>query len=173
MFPLDLAKTWLSQNFQIKIKSDALPSRYLADGLEFDDGSQLKADVIVFATGFSSNMKYMAEDIFGLEIAEQMGDFWTLDEEGEVKGLAKPGGREFSVSNTRSVNLMLHRSRTVVSRWHSGYRKIFFSLHSFVYQGFSSWNTTANISENAVDNRKQGLARDEESGIFLRDEDMP
>lgn len=76
------------------MKSDSLPVRYTPDGLEFDDGSQLKADVIVFATGFKGNMRYMAEEIFGPEIAEQMGDFWTLDKEGELKGAFKPCGRK-------------------------------------------------------------------------------
>ena len=39
-------------------------------------------------------MKYMVEEIFGPEVAEQMGDFWTLDKEGEVKGAFKPCGRK-------------------------------------------------------------------------------
>ena len=50
--------------------------------------------MIVFATGFKGNMKYMVEEIFGPEVAEQMGDFWTLDKEGEVKGAFKPCGRK-------------------------------------------------------------------------------
>jgi len=87
-----------SANFfslQIKVKSDSLPVRYTSDGLEFADGSHLKADVIVFATGFKSNMRYLVQDIFGLEIADQMGDFWNLDKEGELKGFAKSSGRMF------------------------------------------------------------------------------
>ena len=79
---------------QIKVKSDDLPIRYTPDGLDFSDGSHLNADVIVFATGFKGNMRYMAEELFGSEIAEQMGDFWTLDDEGELKGAFKPCGRK-------------------------------------------------------------------------------
>jgi hypothetical protein len=85
-----------SANFyylQIKMKSDSLPVRYTPDGLEFADGSHLQADVIVFATGFKSNMRYLVQEIFGQEIADQMGDFWNLDEEGELKGFAKSSGR--------------------------------------------------------------------------------
>ena len=82
------------ENSQIKVKADSLPVRYVPGGLEFADGSRLRADVIVFATGFRGNMKYMAEEIFGPEIAEQMGDFFTLDEEGELKGAFKPCGRK-------------------------------------------------------------------------------
>jgi hypothetical protein len=77
------------------MKSDSLPVRFTSDGLEFADGSHLKADVIVFATGFKSNMRYLAQDIFGQEIADQMGDFWNLDKEGELKGFAKSSGRRF------------------------------------------------------------------------------
>jgi hypothetical protein len=79
------------------MKSDSLPVRYTSDGLEFADGSHLKADVIVFATGFKSNMRYLVQDIFGQEIAGQMGDFWSLDKEGELKGFAKSSGRTFII----------------------------------------------------------------------------
>lgn len=81
---------------QIKIKSNALPICYTEEGLEFDDGTHLKADVIIFATGFKGNMRYLVQEIFGDEIAEQMGDYWGLDRYGEIKGAFKPTGREFS-----------------------------------------------------------------------------
>jgi hypothetical protein len=84
----------LTSGAQIKVKSNSLPVRYTPDGLEFEDGTKLKADVIVFATGFEGNMRYMVEEIFGPEIAEKMGDFWTLDKEGEIKGAFKPCGRK-------------------------------------------------------------------------------
>jgi hypothetical protein len=38
-------------------------------------------------------MQYLVQDIFGQEIADQMGDFWGLDKEGELKGFAKSSGR--------------------------------------------------------------------------------
>jgi hypothetical protein len=40
-------------------------------------------------------MRYLVQDIFGQEIADQMGDFWNLDQEGELKGFAKSSGRMF------------------------------------------------------------------------------
>lgn len=78
---------------KIKIKT-AAPTSYTPTGLQFDDGTHLDADVIVFATGFQGNMRYLVEEIFGSEIAEQMGDFWTLDSEGEIKGAFKSLGRK-------------------------------------------------------------------------------
>lgn len=82
-------------NGEIKIKSDSLPVRYLEDGLEFADGSQLKGDVILFATGFLLNMKTQVSSLFSPEIAERMGDYWGVGGEGEIKGAFRPCGRKF------------------------------------------------------------------------------
>ncbi|KAL5331434.1 hypothetical protein ACEPPN_000964 [Leptodophora sp. 'Broadleaf-Isolate-01'] len=76
----------------IKIKSNAVPTGYVENGLAFSDGTQLKADVIVFATGFDGNMRYIVQEIFGDEVATSMGDYWGLDREGELNGAFKPGG---------------------------------------------------------------------------------
>ncbi|KAI9693499.1 MAG: hypothetical protein M1820_009235 [Bogoriella megaspora] len=76
----------------IKIKSDSLPISYTENGLQFSNGSHLRADVIVFATGFVGNLKLVVEDLFGSEIANEVGDFWGLDPEGELKGAYKPTG---------------------------------------------------------------------------------
>lgn len=80
---------------KIKVKSDALPTRYTKNGLLFSDGTELPCDALVFATGFKGNMRYLAQEIFGDEVAAQMGDFWGLDKYGEIKGAFKPCGRKF------------------------------------------------------------------------------
>lgn len=85
----------------IKVKSDALPVKYVKDGLIFSNGTHLKADVIVFATGFVGNMRRQVEQMFGTKVGDRVGDFWGLDEEGELKGAFKPGGRKFSESPPR------------------------------------------------------------------------
>lgn len=72
------------------IISKSEPRRYTSNGLEFNDGSHLKADVIVFATGFEGNMRYLVREIFGDEIAGLMGDYWGLDDEGELKDAFGP-----------------------------------------------------------------------------------
>ncbi|EHY59245.1 hypothetical protein HRR83_001485 [Exophiala dermatitidis] len=74
----------------IKIKSDALLTGYTANGLVFSDGSEVKADVIVFATGFVGNLRQHVEEIFGKEIADRAGDCFGLNEEGEILGAFKP-----------------------------------------------------------------------------------
>ncbi|KAE9363311.1 FAD/NAD(P)-binding domain-containing protein [Stipitochalara longipes BDJ] len=57
----------------IKVKSDSLPVRYVEDGLEFEDGERLPADVVVFATGF-----------------DKMGDWWGIDNQGEIRSAFRP-----------------------------------------------------------------------------------
>lgn len=91
--------------FQIKIKSNSLPARWAEDGLEFEDGSHLKADVVVFATGFVGNMRIQAEELFGKDVADQLEDFWGLNQEGEINGAFQPLSRkcraeEFPVGST-------------------------------------------------------------------------
>jgi hypothetical protein len=76
------------------MKSDSLPVRYTEKGLLFGDGTELPADVIVFATGFVGNMRGEVRQLFGDRIADQVQDFWGIDEEGEIKGAWKPCGRK-------------------------------------------------------------------------------
>lgn len=65
------------------------------DGLLFSDGSELKADVIVFATGFIGNLRKVVRGIFGEDVHDRVEDFWGLNPEGELYGAFKPTGREF------------------------------------------------------------------------------
>ncbi|KAH7397964.1 dimethylaniline monooxygenase (N-oxide forming) [Cadophora sp. MPI-SDFR-AT-0126] len=87
---IDVGCSKLISDGKIKVKSKANPVRYVEDGLLFDDGSLLKADVIVFATGFESNMRMIVENLFGPKVASKSEDFWGLDPEGEVLGAFKP-----------------------------------------------------------------------------------
>ena len=78
----------------IKIKSDAALIGYTRDGLEFSDGSELKADVVVFCTGFQGNMRLEVAKIVGEEIGDVLEDYLCLDKEGEVRGAWRPPGRK-------------------------------------------------------------------------------
>ncbi|KAL2012451.1 hypothetical protein VTN00DRAFT_5169 [Thermoascus crustaceus] len=75
----------------IKVKSDALPVRYTKDCLEFSDGSHLKADAVVFCTGFA-NLRDTLRELFGTEVANGQEDFFGLNGEGEIKGAFRPCG---------------------------------------------------------------------------------
>ncbi|PGH12145.1 hypothetical protein AJ79_04439 [Helicocarpus griseus UAMH5409] len=76
----------------IKVKSDSLIAGYTKNGLIFEDGSEVKADVIVLATGYETSFRPTVVRILGANIAAQVEDFWGLDREGEVVGGYKPIG---------------------------------------------------------------------------------
>ncbi|KAK7415662.1 hypothetical protein QQX98_005694 [Neonectria punicea] len=76
----------------IKVKSDSLPVRYTEDTLECANGDHIRADVVVFATGFIGNLRLVVQDLFGPDVASQVDDFWGLDDEGELKGAFKSSG---------------------------------------------------------------------------------
>jgi len=79
------------------MKSDAAPVSYTPEGLLFSDGVEVKADVIVYATGFSGNLRQMVADTLGSNIADQVEDFWGMNPEGETLGAYKPTGREYPI----------------------------------------------------------------------------
>ncbi|KAJ9614972.1 hypothetical protein H2200_001046 [Cladophialophora chaetospira] len=76
----------------IKMKGDAAITGFSETGLEFGDGSKLDADVIVFCTGFSHDVRGEAIKVVGPEIGERLDDYWALDDEGELRGAYKPHG---------------------------------------------------------------------------------
>lgn len=76
---------------EVKVKTEAVTG-LTQDGLLFEDGSHLEADLIVLATGFEHDFRKDATEIVGHEVAAQMDDFWGLDKEGEIKGYAKIAG---------------------------------------------------------------------------------
>lgn len=76
---------------EIKVKAKAV-QKLTQDGLLFEDGQEVPADLIVLCTGFDHASRQDAARIVGPEIADQMDDFWGVDREGELRALAKPAG---------------------------------------------------------------------------------
>jgi hypothetical protein len=123
---------------QIKIKSDSLPAKYVENGLQFEDGSTLPADLIVFATGFEHNLKNQVGELFSPSIADKMGDWWGLNDEGEIRGAFRPCGRKsfpplirvgcFSIDE-------LSRERNVVRGGRPESKSILFTVRGAEYQG--------------------------------------
>ncbi|KAF9734280.1 hypothetical protein PMIN06_003040 [Paraphaeosphaeria minitans] len=79
-------------NGSVEVVCNALPVAYTAAGLEMSDGTHLDADVIVFATGYTGNLRDAAKKIFGDEIGNKLEAFWQCDEEGESRGAWKHTG---------------------------------------------------------------------------------
>lgn len=70
---------------------------FTPSGVRLADGTTLDADVIIFCTGYQSNMRLNAAKLVGDEIGSQLDDFWGIDHEGEVKGAYKRQKRKFLV----------------------------------------------------------------------------
>ncbi len=58
----------------------------------------LRADVVVLATGFETDMRADVARILGPDVSGQLEPFWVLDDEGELRGECKPSGREYILS---------------------------------------------------------------------------
>ncbi|KAL2889874.1 putative indole-3-pyruvate monooxygenase YUCCA11 [Ceratocystis lukuohia] len=70
---------------QIGVKSGHEISHLTPDGVVFDDGSELKADHIIFATGYQ-NMRTQTRLTFGDEVADRLNsDVWGFNDEGELR----------------------------------------------------------------------------------------
>jgi hypothetical protein len=129
----------------IKIQTST-PLSYTETGLLFEDGTEIEADVIAFATGFEGNMRYLVRDIFGEEMAQQMGDFWGLDDEGEIKGAWKGTGRKLMTAikkGTKRANE--YRSSNVVSRWNDRAAEVLLKVYCASDQGEDDGNALGEI----------------------------
>ena len=80
---IDVGCSQLIGDGKIKIKQGQEIAEIVEDGVVFEDGSKLEADVIVLATGYR-NMRQTARKIFGDEVADCLHDVWGLNNEGEL-----------------------------------------------------------------------------------------
>lgn len=80
---IDVGCSQLVGDGKIKIIQGKEITEIIEDGLVFEDGSKLEADVIVLATGYG-NMRQTARKIFGDEVADRINDVWGLNDEGEI-----------------------------------------------------------------------------------------
>ncbi|TFL05208.1 hypothetical protein BDV98DRAFT_542839 [Pterulicium gracile] len=88
---LDVGASQYIIDRKIKMKSGTQLTTFSENGLKFDDGSELEADVVLFATGFGDAPNYISK-ICGPEVAAKMGKIWGLDEEGEICGAWRDTG---------------------------------------------------------------------------------
>ena len=89
-------------------------------GVKLDDGEELAADLVVYATGYGS-MNGLAADIVGQEMADKVGKVWGLGSdttkdpgpwEGEERNMWKP---------TQQDGLWFHGGNLHQSRYYSLY----------------------------------------------------
>lgn len=63
--------------------------RFVADGVLLKDGSVVKADLLVTATGYH-NQQEVVRDILGPDIAEKVGQIWGIGADGELANMFRP-----------------------------------------------------------------------------------
>lgn len=78
---------------KITVKSGHEISHFSPSGLVFDDGSQVVADLVIFATGYSKpTIKEVTENLFGPQVADTVHDLGGLDGDCEFAGIWRPTG---------------------------------------------------------------------------------
>jgi putative flavoprotein involved in K+ transport len=117
---IDVGASDLIADRKIKLKSGVDVTEITANGVRLGDGSELPADLIVYATGYGS-MNGWAAKLISPEVAEKVGRCWGLGSstkkdpgpwEGELRNMWKP---------TRQEALWFHGGNLHQSRHYSKY----------------------------------------------------
>jgi len=112
---IDVGASELVANGSVKLKSRVNVTEITPTGVKFDDGTELPADLIVYATGYSS-MNGWAAKLISQDVADKVGKCWGLGSgttkdpgpwEGELRNMWKPA----TVENLWFHGGNLHQSR--------------------------------------------------------------
>jgi putative flavoprotein involved in K+ transport len=115
---IDVGASELVANGQIKLKSRVNIERINPRSVTLTDGTELPADLIVYATGYGSMNQFLA-DLVSPEVADRVGKVWGLGSgttkdpgpwEGELRNMWKP---------TNQQNLWIHGGNLHQSRHYS------------------------------------------------------
>jgi putative flavoprotein involved in K+ transport len=115
---IDVGASELVADGKIKLKSGVGVERIKEHSVVFTDGSELAADLIVYATGYGS-MNGWAAQLISQEVADKVGKCWGLGSdttkdpgpwEGELRNMWKP---------TQQQNLWFHGGNLHQSRHYS------------------------------------------------------
>lgn len=99
---IDVGASELVADGTIKLKSHVTVEEITENSVKFSDGSELEADLIVYATGYSS-MNGWAAELISQETANKVGKCWGLGSdttkdpgpwEGELRNMWKPTHQE-------------------------------------------------------------------------------
>jgi len=85
---LDVGASQLIIDGKIKLKNDSLIKCFTKTGIKFENGSELPADVVIFATGYG-DARDPIRKICGDEIGDKCTPLWGLDEEQEILGTCR------------------------------------------------------------------------------------
>lgn len=80
-------------NGEIKVKSNDPIKCFVENGLEFESGDKVEADVAVLATGYQRDPRIRTAMIVGQEVARSMRLSSGLDEDGDMENYMMPVGK--------------------------------------------------------------------------------
>ncbi|KAF5382247.1 hypothetical protein D9757_008944 [Collybiopsis confluens] len=83
---IDVGASQLIVDGKIKLKTGSAIERFTPTGLKFEDGTELEADVVVFATGIRGDIRQAIGNICGEKVEKACKPVWGFDEELEVNG---------------------------------------------------------------------------------------
>ena len=115
---IDVGASELVADGKVKLKTKVSVKEIKPKSIEFSDGSELKADLIVYATGYGS-MNGWAAKLISKDVADKVGKCWGLGSnttkdpgpwEGELRNMWKPTAQE---------NLWFHGGNLHQSRHYS------------------------------------------------------
>jgi len=117
---IDVGASELVANGSIKLKSGVDIKRIKEHSVELSDGTELPADLLVYATGYGSMNGWVAQ-LVSPEVADKVGKCWGLGSattkdpgpwEGELRNMWKPSAQE---------NMWFHGGNLHQSRHYSRY----------------------------------------------------
>jgi putative flavoprotein involved in K+ transport len=115
---IDVGASELVADGRVKLESGVTIERINPKSVTLTDGTELPADLIVYATGYGSMNRWLA-DLISPEVADRVGKVWGLGSattkdpgpwEGELRNMWKP---------TRQPNLWIHGGNLHQSRHYS------------------------------------------------------
>ncbi|KAJ7347250.1 hypothetical protein DFH08DRAFT_867664 [Mycena albidolilacea] len=83
---IDVGASQLIIDGKIKLKNDSQIAEFTETGLKFENGSELPADVVVFATGLG-DARNGVRKICGDAVGDKCKPIWGLNAEGEINGV--------------------------------------------------------------------------------------
>jgi len=90
---LDVGASQLIVDGKIGLKNDSQISHFTKDGIVFENGSKLPADVVIFATGYG-DAKDLVTELAGTEVSSRIKTVWGLNAEGELNSCWRFSGVE-------------------------------------------------------------------------------
>ncbi|KAJ6467908.1 hypothetical protein C8R45DRAFT_1171515 [Mycena sanguinolenta] len=85
-FYIDFGASQMIIDGKIKLKNDSQIAAFTDSGLKFENGSELAADVVVFATGLS-NARNGVRKVCGDAVGDKCRRIWGINAEGEINGV--------------------------------------------------------------------------------------